>query len=720
MSTILHTASAHGRVPSAAAQRLLGAVRSAWARAALLRGVVLASALLVTTSLALVLLDLLLPLAAAAREVLRLLPPLCAGGVLLVTAIRVARPPGAWRLALLAEERLPELENRLLTALNVRDQGPVARAFWTEAESRLAAADPRRVAPFRLRVPLLMLGSALATGAFLVLLFPAASAEAWDRWLHPSDSYESAWQEIRSEVVPGAPAAPAAPAFAELRWSIRPPAYTGQPERRLRDEELISALPGSRIRVQGRQPGRGSVVRATLIGGGALSPRKTRGEWSLEWSLAAGERGLALEALSGDEVVARRVVPLVAEVDQPPEVALRAPEEDMVLASPAVHIPVRASASDDHGIGDFRLTWIRTSGSGESFSFAEGELQWSALRREGSTVHGEHALDLQALGMKPGDVLHVRAVARDRNTVTGPGEGASPTRVIRIALPEELHTVTTFEGSPLKGEENPLLSQRMLIIVTERLRDRAARIGHEATTRAGTEIAYDQGRLRSRVGEQIFTRSVGAMQDPNAPITFEETGGQTHGHAGEEEHREAHSPEEVLEAASAATGTGRPEEQVHRHDEAPIIDVNRTLLQAYNAMFEAERFLQQGEPAAALPHQHVALRILQQMQEGERRYARGEVRVQPVDVAEARGTGKIDDAQPASRTAAPAAPSARPLLAEMERAVSALESRSPQELSLELSALAARLLADGAAEPAAAALVSRAADALRSGRGAEA
>nr|MBA2243488.1 hypothetical protein [Gemmatimonadota bacterium] len=671
-------------------------------------------------SLALMLLDLLLPLAAAARELLRFLPLAAAAGVLLVTAIRIARPPPASRLALLAEERLPGLENRLLTALELRGEGPVARAFWMEAETRLAGADVHRVVPLRVRVPLLALGLALAMGTAGVLLFPGASAEAWNRWLHPEDSYESAWREIRSEVVPGAPAAPLAPAFGELRWSIRPPAYTGQPERRVRDEELISALPGSRIRVQGRDPGSGSTVRATLIGGGVLSPRQARGEWSVAWTLGDGERGLSLEALRGEEVVARRVVPLVIEVDQPPEVALRAPEEDVVLASTQLRIHVRASASDDHGIGDFRLTWIRTSGSGESFSFAEGELQWSELRREGSAVHGEQSIDLEALGMKPGDVLHVRAVARDRNTVTGPGEGASPTRVIRIALPEELHTVTTFEGFPLKTEENPLLSQRMLIIMTERLRERAARIGPEATTRDGAAIAYDQGRLRSRVGEQIFTRSTGAMQDPNAPISFEERGGQGHEHAGEEEHRETRSREEVLEAASAATGTGRPEEQVHRHDEAPIIDVNRTLLQAYNAMFEAERFLQQGEPVAALPHQHVALRILQQMQEGERRYARGEVRVQPVDVAEVRGTGKIEDVQPVSRSPGLAAPSARPLLAELDRAAASLDTRAPRDLSLELSALAARLLAEAAAEPAAAALVSRAAEALRAGRRADA
>ncbi|MGI9181758.1 MAG: hypothetical protein ACR2H9_14800, partial [Longimicrobiaceae bacterium] len=189
MSTIMRTAPALGPAPAAPVQRLLRTVRSAWVRAVLLRGLAIGAALLVAGSLALMLLDLLLPLAAAAREPLRFLPLAAAAGVLLVAAIRTARPPPASRLALLAEERLPGLENRLLTALELRGEGPVARAFWMEAETRLAGADVHRVVPLRVRVPLLALGLALAMGTAGVLLFPGASAEAWNRWLHPEDSY---------------------------------------------------------------------------------------------------------------------------------------------------------------------------------------------------------------------------------------------------------------------------------------------------------------------------------------------------------------------------------------------------------------------------------------------------------------------------------------------------------------------------------------------------
>ena len=77
-------------------------------------------------------------------------------------------------------------------------------------------------------------------------------------------------------------------------------------------------------------------------------------------------------------------------------------------------------------------------------------------------------LDLDALQLQPGDVIHVRAVARDRNAVTGPGESVSRTRVIRVARPEEMDQVNTDVGFPMELPKDPLLSQRMLLIRTQR------------------------------------------------------------------------------------------------------------------------------------------------------------------------------------------------------------------------------------------------------------
>lgn len=700
-----------------AARVLVGRVRALWRRAVLAHALVLGPGLAVTVALLLVFLDLLAPLPADARLALRWVPPVLLAAVAGRALRRVARPPDDRRLALLAQERVPALENRLATLLELEgspSEGPVLRAFRADAAARLARVDARAVAPLRLRGPAALLGASLLVLLAFALAFPGAAAEAWERWRAPVDAYESAWTEARAEVIPAVPSPPV-PGFDELRWRIRPPAYTGLPERELRGAEGVALLPGSRVSLRSRFPDRWSAVRAELVGGGTLPVRRSGGEWSVAWT-QAGARGLTVEAVAGGAVVDRRVVPVTQRADEPPEIALREPAEDLVLASGTGRIPVRAMASDDYGVGDFRLTWIRSRGSGELFSFEEGEWSWGRVARSGKAVSGEYLLDLGALGLRPGDMIHLRAVARDRNDVTGPGESVSQTRVIRIARPDEVDQVNTVVGIPPDMERNPVLSQRMLILMTERLRDRAPRLARREVLEESQEIAQEQGRLRDRVGEQIFTRSTGGLQSPEAHVGFQEESG-VHAHEGEEE---AHSPEEVLEEASRATGRGTMDEIAHRHDEAPVIGVDRRLLTIYNAMYAAERELNQGDPAASLPHQHEALKLVKEAQEGERRFVRGTVRVDPVDVPGARGTGELDEAAPEGRRAGPAAPSLLPLLAELDRAAERLGGRPTREAALELSALAERALSAEGADPRAAPLLARAAEVAGRGRGAEA
>ncbi len=727
MSTVIEPRTV-GAGADSAARTLLRRVRARWRGAVLARALLLAPALGGLAALALVALDLLWPLPAGAREILRWAPLLLAAGVLGRAAWRASHPPGDRRLALLAEERVPALGNRLATLLDLGaadggagPDGVVLRAFHADAAARVRQVDAREVVPPRLRRPGALLGGAALAALLLAGAFPGPAREAWARWRSPADAYPTAWEEARAQVVPAVPPPPV-PGFDELRWRVRPPAYTGLPERELRGAEGLALLPGTRVSLRSRFPGRWSGVRASLVGGGPLPVRRGGGEWSVTWT-QAGARGLALEAVAAGEVVDRRVVPITPRADQPPDVALREPAGDLVLASASGVVRLRATASDDFGVGDFRLTWIRSRGSGESYTFEEGEWPWARVARDGATAAGEYALDLGAMGLRPGDMIHLRAVARDRNDVGGPGESVSQTRVIRIARPEELDQVNTIVGIPPEVEKDPVLSQRMLILLTERLRDRAPRLGREAVLRDGQDIGAQQGRLRDRVGEQIFERSTGGMQLPGAQVGFQDAGGTPHAHEGEEhagEEAEARTPEQVLEEASEATGRGTLDEVSHRHDEAPVIRVDQRLLTIYNAMWAAERELNQGAPAAALPHQYEALRLIKQAQEGERRYVRGTVRVDPVDVAAARGTGKLDEAAPQNRTPGPAAPSAAPLLADADLAAERLRTLSPRDAALALSALAERALAAPGADPRAAALLARAAEAAGRGRAGEA
>jgi len=721
--------------------RIVARVRTIWRWSVLLRALVIGPALLAACAVLLVSLDLLVPLRAVVREVLRWLPFALCGGVLAAAARRIARPPAPRRFALLAEERIPGLDNRLITAFDVALGDPdslVARAFVADAERRLAEVDVRGVAPLKLGVPLVVLIVSWSLALAFAIAFPTAAREAWWRWVTPKDSYEQRWREVRASTLPAVPTPPM-PVFDEMRWRVTPPAYAGLGETIGRGDEPLQALAGSRVRLRSAFFGRWSAVRATRIGGGALPVRRQGGEWIAEWTQSPGERGISLEAVARGEVVSRRVVPVIVTPDRAPDVQLTAPEADLILAAPHGRIPIRATAADDYGVGSFALSWSRTRGSGETFEYTEGTWPFVSLRRGEKAAAGERVIDLDALQLQPGDVIHVRAVAADRNTVTGPGESVSRTRMIRIARPDEMDQVNTEVGFPMELPKDPLLSQRMLLIRTQRLQAERGRIPEAELKRRAAEIGSDQGRLRERVGEQIFTRQTAGIQDQTTERGFTE-----HGGAGAHDEHDAapssasaSSPtstsgqpaagqaggsfnDQVVAAASAATGQGTVDEVTHKHDADPILEVNRTLLNLYNIMWAAERELNQAAPSGAIPHQLEALRIIDELRKAERIFPSANVRVDPVNVDSARGQGKTDDAAPAGRGAGTALASSDALLAEIDRVSATAATASPRALSLRLSGLAAAALAGTTGDAQAAGLLSRAAGEAQAGRMAQA
>ena len=716
VQTLPAAAGARLRAPS---ERLIGGVRAAWRRSVLLRALAWAPALLAASAVLLVLADLLVPMRAVLRETVRWLPALLGGGFVAWSLYRVLNPPPPRRFALLAEERIPALDNRLLTAFDLADgmpDGVVGRAFLADAERRLQSVGVRGVAPVDARRPLILMGSSLAIAGLFALVFPAAAAEAWTRWMNPADAYATKWSEVRAETLPNVPPPPI-PLFDELRWTVRPPAYSGLQAQEGRGDEPISALPGSVIRLRSRFPDRWDGVRAQAIGGEALGVARAGEEWVVEYRMQADARGLSLEAMAEGGVVDRRIVPLVPLPDQPPDVTLVAPAEDMIVASATGRIPLRATAADDYGVGDFLLHWTHSSGSGESYEFKEGDWAFGRVERGARSVTGELVIDLAALGLQPGDMMHIRAVARDRNDVTGPGESVSRTRIIRIARPEEMDQINTDIGVPAELPKDPLMSQRMIVMMTERLQRERPRLSRADLQRRSGEIAQHQARLRAVVGEQIYIREADALQAQGEELpTFVESGGGAQ-HAGDHAEAEAPSPEDILREADEATGQGRAEEYAHRHDEAPVIDINRDLVLLHNLMWSAEQELFSIRPDSSLPWQREALKLIQKLNQTERIYPRGDVRVDPVNVAEARGQGKMDNVAPTARSAGASLPSLLPLLAELDRVSAGLGRRPPRESSLAISNLAARALGEASADREAAALIARAAGEAGAGRG---
>lgn len=730
------TEESDGGIP--AAERFLRRFRSAWMRSVAARASLAGATTLLGGWAVLVAVDLAVSIPAPVRVLLRLLPFAAALGIALLRLRALVPPPPPLRLALRAEEEFPELRQLLTTALGPPPAGEVGQAFQARVGERLRSLHPVRRVPLRGgRLPGVLAG---ATLVLALLAVAGGPRQVWDRWMYPSSvpAAVEAWVRGGGAEVP-------AEVFGTLLvegvgWTVTPPGYTGRPSREVDDAAAVEALPGSRVRIRAAAPPEGVRLVARLVeetdeqsAGASLTGSTARGVWAAEWTVSTGHRGLTLELHREGEVVARRVIPLLLVEDRPPEVRLLLPDADLVVAGAMGEVPVRAMARDDVGLRRFALTWIHTSGSGESFSFRQGEWEWDRVTTQDGWDLGETTLELADTGLQPGDVLHVRAFALDGNDVTGPGEGVSATRVIRVVRPGEEAEITTLLGFPLEGEPDPVLSQRMIILMTEELRDERHPAASPPLMQGGAGIASEQGRLRDVVGEEIYVR-LAAEEDPGAADPSA-AAGHTHDHpaavgprpgapdtstirvipGGEEALERALQLARTLEEASRATGTGMPDEEMHLHDASPILSMNPTRLLAFNAMWAAERELRQGALEAALVHQYRALDYIQEMREENRVFPRGTQRVAPIDVEGVRGTGRMRDVAPVARETAPAGPDAAMLAARLEAAMEVLPTLSPARASLELGEVALRLLGSTGVDPTAPALVSEAATAA--GRG---
>jgi hypothetical protein len=273
-----------------------------------------------------------------------------------------------------------------------------------------------------------------------------------------------------------------------------------------------------------------------------------------------------------------------------------------------------------------------SSGEGESFTFKSGIVARRAVRRE-RAASLESALPLDSLKLRPGDVVHLRAVAVDGNTATGPDTGVSETRMLRVARAGEYDSLAV-EGAPPPDADASELSQRMLIQLTEELERKRPRLARKVVVEESRRIGVDQARLRKRVGDIIFARLGEAESGEESGVTMPGA---------------SMTPEELLKAADEATSGESGHALDFEGDETPVVAVNRPLLEAYNAMWAAGGELETGEPGAALPHMRAALAAIMRAREAERIYLRGRPAEVVVDLAKVRLVGDRDSASAQTR-----------------------------------------------------------------------
>lgn len=491
----------------------------------------------------------------------------------------------ASRVALWLDEQLPALEYAV--------QGTLAGS--TGSADRIRASHVEQVALRRaFRALLHGVGVTLAGAAVLVLM-PARSGSGIDL-SRPTDARRTSGIGVVSV-------------------RVSPPTYTGMPSQSFESPDLIHPMVASRVELTGR--GAAPDVR---VGARTVDATARGGDWVATFTV---DTVAALVTVARDS--ATYLLALDPVRDALPQVELELPARDTVMRAAPRAVGLRAVFRDDIGLDSTRFEYIVTSGDGERFTFKRGELQ---PRRDATTrVSREVTWELDPLALQPGDVVHMRAIASDRRGQVA----ASDTRALRIARASEADSLAV-DAAPPAEVDGSVISQRMLINLTEALVRRSRSIAAANLRAESARIGRDQARLRRQVSDLIFAR---LGDDPGG----EHFHGDGHEHGEQAGVRRALTPDELLQTADRATGA-RGAMIDATHEETPVVAVSRPLLEAYNAMWDAGRELESGAPRAALPSMYAALAAIQKARAAERLYLRGATRAVVVDLARVRLSGK--------------------------------------------------------------------------------
>jgi hypothetical protein len=450
------------------------------------------------------------------------------------------------------ERRAPECRNVVITAADVaagrvRASPEITSLLYDDAARVLRAIDPGTLFPAWRSVAAL----AVSASVWAIVTF----ADALPVALQPAAVFAGA------------------PSITSVEVTITPPAYAGGEARTLRDPSRVEALEGSTLRIVVRANA-ARVGLETLTGSADLAA-DDRG--TLAATITADADGfIAIDARneSGD-AAARRLLGLAVVPDAPPRVRITAPGRDLFLDSVRRALEVTVEAQDDIGLASLALRYTRVSGSGEQFTFVDGEVVLDVTRAETGHWTARGSLPLDTLALGPGDVVVYRGVARDNRPGAPPSE--SDAFLVEVSSP-----VGAIAGGFAVGDEDDRygVSQQMVILLSERLAGRRNEIAADDFVRESQTLAAAQRRVRA---EFVFMLGGALEDDVGAESGVLDL------------HEEAHAAADADEAIA-----GRLRNQ-NRLD----------LLRAIRAMARAATALNEGDPSRALPDEREALTMLQ-------------------------------------------------------------------------------------------------------------
>ena len=396
-------------------------------------------------------------------------------GVIVAVAIafaigRAASRQSRWPRDL--ERRAPACRNAVVTAAELiadsaRTRPGLVALVCADAMRRLEAIDWRTALPIRR-------ASARAIGAAVLCAIAVVTVRAYPR--QPLGA---------GGVLP----AGVTPTIDHVDVTIEPPSYTGLPGRDGHDPSEVRAIAGSRLTV--RVDATASAVALETADGRSSLTRGADGRFS--GSVPALADGyLALEPGGTGVPGARRLIGVVVDPDQPPIVRIETPGKDMFVPAVTAPIAIEISAQDDLGLASLKLAYTRVTGAGENFSFAEGDVPVTVARADDRHWRATVSWNLTSLSLAPGDMVVYHAIAADRR----PGALPVPSDafIVQVLTPNQ----AAAGGFSIDDDPNKFaLSQRMVILKTEKLDARKASMAPSDLADEALGIAAEQRQVRA-------------------------------------------------------------------------------------------------------------------------------------------------------------------------------------------------------------------------------
>jgi hypothetical protein len=303
--------------------------------------------------------------------------------------------------------------------------------------------------------------------------------------------------------------------------------------------------------------------------------------------------------------------------------------------SDKLSVSVKSTLRDDYGLSDASIIATVSKGSGESVKFREERLRFdSPSKISGKNVQGEITLNLNKLGLEPGDELYFYVQAFDNKV---PVHNYNRTETFFIAL-QDTTTTTYVEDEGLGVDLMPeyFRSQRQIIIDSEKLLKDRKKISKEQFNSTSNELGYDQKVLRLRYGQFLgeeFEGAIGKVEVDDHEEESTESIIEKFGHAHDKEN------EHNLVADKKAAPVGHDHESgkdpnakadpleafAHNHDDGEVAtffvqSVRAKLKAALSVMWDAELHLRLFDPEKSLPYQYTALKLLKEISNDSRIY----------------------------------------------------------------------------------------------------